>query len=73
MAAQWADRLECWVIEFRAIPLSDHKSRLEHLIRTRRAFGGMGSLNDVSLPEADELRKALFESVNSLIAEITDK
>ncbi len=73
LAAEWADRLATWAAELRAIRQKDTHTLIHHLARTRRAFGGMGSLNDVSVNDANVPREALFEAVNSLLAEMNGR
>ena len=76
LASQWADNLRVWVAEYDSFDKTDSSIVREHVIRTRKAFGGMGSLNDVSISGVamfDNLRDRLFMSCNEVIAELEQK
>lgn len=70
MAAEWSETLRGWVSDLPTASRS-RSELLNHVIRTRRAFGGMGSLNDVPLDSANEIRESLFETANILIANLS--
>ncbi len=61
---QWSDILRRVIIEYDSMSLrrGDYTRMLHHMLRTEKALtGGMGSLNDISIPD-DRLR-AKFDAV----------
>ena len=65
LAADWAARLTSWIAELQDIRRADDKRSLQaHVARTRKAFGGMRSLNDIA--GGTELSEDLFETTKAL-------
>lgn len=73
----WSRTLAGWLAEYKTIDLSngDHTRLTLHMLRTRSAFGGMGSLNDLLLsdPQADELLANLGSRLYQIVKEILDE
>ena len=68
----WANAISGWISDFDSLDSTDTESLLRHVQRTRKAFGGMGSLNDVASTDGTSLdrdRESLFKLCNKLISQ----
>jgi hypothetical protein len=71
LESTWAITISDWIAELDSMN-ADREAILRHVQRTRYAFGGMGSLNDIASTDGTSLdrdRETLFKLCNKLISQ----